>query len=86
MKTKITKRKALNLFKKNRIIYLKPSKLSEQCMDKSPWYCWCKIQLSNLTDIEQQNPEYHFKRIVNEYYYYNCTSYVGNVVNFYYYE
>jgi hypothetical protein len=86
MKTKITKRKALSLFKKGSKIYLKPSKLSEQVMDYSPWFNWYDVSIKYLSDIESQDIEKYFKSIINEYIYYNCNCEVGNIVNFYHYE
>jgi hypothetical protein len=78
MKTKITLKKARRIFERGGIVYLKPSKLSTQVMDKSPWFSWCECKKSEYTD-----ENITFDKIVNEYSYYNCNAEVGLRVNYY---
>lgn len=75
---KLTLRQARRLFEMGKILYLKPSKLSKQVMDKSPWYGWFQFKKSDYTD-----DTITFDKIVNEYAYYQCTKETGLRVNYY---
>jgi hypothetical protein len=75
---KLTLRKARILFKKGKTVYLKPSKLSVQVMELSPWFSWFPAKKS---DYYQENPS--FDKLINEFYYYNCNKEVGLRVHYY---
>jgi hypothetical protein len=77
-KTKLTLAKARKVFEHGGIVYLKPSRITEQAMDKSPWFSWCECKKSDYID-----ESITFDKIVNKYYYNNCNKETGLRVNYY---
>jgi len=75
---KLTLKQAISLFNKGRIIYLKPSKITEQVLKYSPWFSWCKVQKSDYTEEDTT-----LEQIVNEFIYYNCNKETGLRANYY---
>ncbi len=75
---KLTLKQARALFDKGKTLYLKPSKLSVQVMEKSPWFSWFQFKKSDYND-----DTITLDKIVNEYSYHNCNKEVGLKVNYY---
>ena len=74
---KLSLKQAKKLFNEGKAIYLKPSKLSLQVMQYSPWFSWCKVLKSEYFDGTK------FETIINEFHYYQCNKETGLRVNYY---
>ena len=74
---KLTRRQAKRLFDKNKIIYLKPSKITEQIIKYSPWFCWYQAKKEDF--IEGMT----FEKMAWKYERDNCSDKHGRCVHFY---
>ncbi len=79
--TKLTKKEAIKRFLKGETIVLCASKLHPQGI----WHTGVTISLDNYdeNDMEYQNKLDYFNKLVNAYYFYNCTKETGLRVNYY---
>ena len=82
---KLTLRQSRAQYNKGITLYLKPSKLSSQTMEFSPWFNWCDVVKCDRDPCSRFgcNCGETFDSIVNEYHYYNCNVAHGLRVNYY---
>lgn len=73
---KLIKATARTSYRMGRKVYLKPSRVPVEVLERSPWLKWYIIQKDEMNNRD-------FDEIVKEFAHYNCCEELGLVVNYY---